>query len=68
MLDFQITRNISVIYSYDFPLPKMPFASYGSHEITLSYDVFKYVRRNKDRQFKKKKDAEGDAIRSIRYF
>jgi type IX secretion system PorP/SprF family membrane protein len=68
MAEVQVNRNISLTYSYDFPLPKTPFVTFGSHEITLSYDIYEFYERNKYRLFKRKKVVEDEEVRSIRFF
>lgn len=66
--DIQINRNLSVTYSYDKGLGSTPFEAFASHEVTLSYDIYSFTKRNKYRLFKKKKEIEESQMRSIRYF
>ncbi len=70
LANFQLTKDWGVCYSYDMPIGNVPTHFQGAHEITLTIDSDHFLRRNKDRQFLKKKvknDEEG-GIRSIRYF
>jgi len=65
-----ISKTLAVTYSYDFPLPDEPYIRNGSHEITLVFDTSKWLKKNKDRMFRKKKAKkdEEEGIKSIRYF
>lgn len=68
ILRLSANRNLSLLYSYDIPLSKEGYLIEPSHEITLSYDNFKLYKRNKYRNFKRKKEVEEEAFKSIRYF
>lgn len=68
MVNYQVTKNIAVCYSYDFNINTKSYFKQGSHEITLSYDCFKFYKKNKYRNFKRKKADEEDSMRSIRSF
>ncbi len=65
----QITPNIGVFYSYDFPVGGTYLHNISNQEITVSFDITKFYVRNRDREFLRKKPSEEErAIRSIRYF
>ncbi|MCU4165679.1 PorP/SprF family type IX secretion system membrane protein [Carboxylicivirga caseinilyticus] len=64
---FRISDNINMHYSYDLSTAPSGISK-GSHEITLSFDTNKILRRNRNRMFSKKKKEESGAMRSIRYF
>nr|WP_319398689.1 type IX secretion system membrane protein PorP/SprF [uncultured Carboxylicivirga sp.] len=67
---FRISDYVSMHYSYDLSTAPEGISK-GSHEITLSFDSNKMLRRNRDRMFRKKRkklDEDGGAMRSIRYF
>ena len=68
ILRINANRNLSLVYSYDVPMAKEGYFTEPSHEITLSYDNFKLYKRNKYRNFKRKKEVEEEAYKSIRYF
>lgn len=69
MVNYQVNRNWSICYSYDFYTNRTTYFQQGAHEITLSYDCYKFYKKNKYRNFKRKgADKDDEAIRSIRYF
>ena len=69
ILGAQITPEIGVFYSYDFPVSGTRLHNLSNQEITISFDISRYFIRNRDREFLRKKPAEEDrAIKSIRYF
>lgn len=69
ILGAQITPEIGVFYSYDFPVGGTRLQNLSNQEITISFDISRYFIRNRDREFLRKKPAEEDrAIKSIRYF
>jgi len=67
LVNLQMTDNWGICYSYDFPLYSGSQVRQGSHEITLSYDCFQFYKKNRNRQFIKKKQDD-DELKSIRYF
>jgi type IX secretion system PorP/SprF family membrane protein len=70
MLSLQLGKGWSLCYSYDFSTNWSAINQHGSHELTISIDSQGFIKRNKDRQFRKKKveTTEEGAMRSIRYF
>jgi len=64
---FRINKTFQIAYSYDLPMGDVGITK-GSHEITLNFDSFAMIRRNKDRRFLKKAKEEEGNMRSIRYF
>lgn len=67
LMNLQMTDNWGVCYSYDYPLYSGGQVRQGSHEITLSYDCFEFFKKNRNRQFIKKKQDD-EELKSIRYF
>ena len=65
---FRISNTFSFCYSYDVPLLSSPAITKGSHEISISIDSYRWIKRNSDRAFKRKKKEEVEGLRSIRYF
>jgi type IX secretion system PorP/SprF family membrane protein len=39
MFKFDITKNLKVVYSYDYTLSRLSKFSYGNHELSISYGV-----------------------------
>lgn len=68
MLNFQLNRNWGICYSYDFYTNRTSYFNSGAHEITLSYDCYKFYKKNKYRNFKRKSADKEEEMRSIRYF
>lgn len=70
LANFQVSKNWGICYSYDIPMGNTPSYFQGAHEITLTIDSDRFIRRNKDRRFLKKKvkNEEEGGMRSIRYF
>ena len=67
---FRLSDHLNIHYSYDMSTESTGINK-GSHEITLSFDSSKMLKRNRDRMFQKKRKKEqdeGGAMRSIRYF
>ncbi|TAJ12529.1 type IX secretion system membrane protein PorP/SprF [Marinilabiliaceae bacterium JC017] len=67
LASIRISKSLSICYSYDFPFANTTLQK-GSHEISLSFDSFSFYKRNKKREFIRKKKSEKEGIRSIRYF
>ncbi len=70
LLNVQVSKNLAVCYSYDFPLGSNN-VGFGSHEISLTIDSNKFLRRNRHRMFGKKKvkkEQDDEGMRSIRQF
>ncbi|MBS2213836.1 type IX secretion system membrane protein PorP/SprF [Carboxylicivirga mesophila] len=70
LLNVQVTETLAVGYSYDFAVGDKVNFGVGSHEISLTFDSDKLIKRNRDRRFNKKKvtKKEDKAVQSIRYF
>ncbi len=72
LLNVHVTESLAVCYSYDFAVGDKVNFGVGSHEISLTFDSDKLIKRNRDRRFNKKKKKvvkeEGKAVQSIRYF
>ncbi len=67
----RMNKSMSFAYSYDMGLSTdSEGINKNTHEVSLSLDFYKMIRRNRDRMFrrKKKKDNEEDSMRSIRNF
>ncbi|WP_430810189.1 MULTISPECIES: PorP/SprF family type IX secretion system membrane protein [unclassified Carboxylicivirga] len=71
LANIQLGEALSVCYSYDFAIGNSPRFGSGTHEVALVFDSHKLIKRNRDRQFRRKKVAkkeENKALHSIRYF
>ncbi len=71
LLNVNITPMLAVCYSYDFAVGDKVNFGVGSHEISLTFDSDKLIKRNRDRRFnrrKKETKTEDKAVQSIRYF
>lgn len=65
----QVSKNIGVSYSYDFPVSGNNINNINSQELTISIDISKYFERNRDREFLRGPEKESDpSLRSIRHF
>jgi len=76
LINVQVTKNVSVCYSYDFPASTETTLGVGSHEVSLLFDTNQFLKRNRDRRFGRKKKAtknteeedDGKRVHSIRHF
>jgi len=76
LLNVQLSESIGVCYSYDFPFNNENTLGAGSHEISFSIDSNRFLKRNRDRRFGKKKkvtkkvveEDNGKGVQSIRHF
>lgn len=71
LLNIQASENIAICYSYDFSINDQTKIGGGSHEISLLIETDKFLRKNRDRRFNKKKVVKKDedkGVQSIRYF
>ncbi len=66
MTSLWLNKNIGVGYAYDIGSSQNGIGR-PSHEISINYENFKFVRKNKKRTFRKKK-KEPEGIRSMRHF
>ncbi|ASB47997.1 PorP/SprF family type IX secretion system membrane protein [Alkalitalea saponilacus] len=66
IVGIQINENWGVNYSYDFPLYSNTLHNISSQEISITFDSFRFVQRNRDREFRRA--AEDGGVRSFRYF
>lgn len=71
LLNIQLSKALGICYSYDFPTNDKTLGV-SSHEISLTIDIDKFLKRNRNRLFKKKgkaaKGEDDEKMRSIRYF
>ena len=66
-----VSKTLGITYSYDLSVQDEPYINNGSHELSLVFDTSRWLKRNKNRRFlrkKVKKDEDEESIRSIRYF
>jgi type IX secretion system PorP/SprF family membrane protein len=66
----QITKETDIFYSFEFPTSWDPLLKKGIHELTVTFDLTKYIRPNRDRRFlrRRKKEESKEEMNSIRYF
>lgn len=70
LLNVQIAETFAICYSYDFAVGDKVNFGVGSHEISLSFDSDKLIKRNRDRRFNRKKVTKNEdkGVQSIRNF
>ena len=49
--DFQVSKQLRVGYAYEYPLSDIRFATTGTHEVLLIFEVFKSTRIKSPRYF-----------------
>jgi len=67
MLKFQISENFGVAYSFDYTIGANAI-NRNNHEISMSFNIDSFAKRNRKRQFGRKKKKEKEGIKSLRNF
>lgn len=68
LFGINLTDEIGLFYSYETPIDRdLPIVKNGSHELSIFFDFTRWIKYNRNRQFKRKK-VEKEELNSIRYF